>query len=57
MIDLSSIAPSQFGVAGKISHRDNPDWVYTRHRGAGGGTDGRWVRDFESEHKSRTLVE
>ena len=28
MIDIASLLPSQFGVAGQISHSENPDWLY-----------------------------
>lgn len=28
MIDMASVAPSRFDVAGKISHPGTPDWLY-----------------------------
>jgi hypothetical protein len=28
MIHIASTPPSQFGVAGQISHSENPDWLY-----------------------------
>jgi len=34
MIDIASTPPSQFGVAGQISHSENPDWFTARDQPA-----------------------